>query len=111
MELKRISRYCKLPVIGVSSFNRAGYGTRVQMESFKESGEIEYSSDVLMGLQCKGAGTSSFDVDKAKQRDPREIELLVLKNRNGRVAGPIDLKYYPMFNYFEEARPTEFTPI
>lgn len=104
MELKRISRDYKTPVIGISSFNRASYKEAVTMEAFKESGAIEYSSDVLMGLQLKGAGTASFDVNEAKRKDVREIELVILKNRNGRTGDSLSFKFYPMFNYFEEAR-------
>lgn len=103
LELKRISRDYKIPVIGISSFNRASYKEGATMESFKESGAIEYSSDVLLGLQLKGAGTSSFDVNAAKIKVPREIEVVVLKNRNGRAGGKLGFNFYSLFNYFEEA--------
>lgn len=102
MELKRISRDYKTPVIGISSFNRASYKEAVTMEAFKESGAIEYSSDILIGLQLKGAGTGSFDATEAKRKDPREVELVILKNRNGRTGDKIAFNYYPMFNYFAE---------
>ena len=102
MELKRISRDAKTPVIAISSFNRASYSTPVAMEAFKESGAIEYSSDVLIGLQLKGAGGSDFDANEAKRRTPREIELVILKNRKGRVGDKLELSYQPLFNYFEE---------
>lgn len=102
LELKRISRDYKTPVIGISSLNRAGYNDPITYEAFKESGAIEYGSDVLIGLQLKGVGTSSFDVNEAKKSDPREIELILLKNRNGRTGDTIEYRYYPMFNYFEE---------
>ena len=102
MELKRISRDYKLPVIGISSFNRANYSVAVTMEAFKESGAIEYSSDILIGLQLKGAGSKDFDANIAKNRNPREVELVVLKNRNGATGGKISFEYYPMFNYFKE---------
>lgn len=101
LELKRISRDYKIPVIGISSFNRASYNSGVSMEAFKESGAIEYSSDVLFGLQLKGVGESNFNVTEAKRKDPREVELLVLKNRNGRTGDKLTFKYYPMFNYFQ----------
>ncbi|MDE6708536.1 MAG: hypothetical protein K2K06_10940 [Oscillospiraceae bacterium] len=68
---------------------------------------IEYSSDVLIGLQLKGAGTKEFDVTEAKAKNPREIELVILKNRNGVTGKRIQYKYYPMFNYFEEIREDE----
>lgn len=102
MELKRISRDYKTPVIGISSFNRANYSVAVSMEAFKESGAIEYSSDVLFGLQLKGAGKKDFDANEAKKKSPREIELVILKNRNGSTGDKLGFKYYPLFNYFEE---------
>lgn len=102
MELKRISRDYKTPVIGISSFNRANYKEAVTMEAFKESGAIEYSSDILIGLQLKGAGEKDFDANEAKRKDPREIELVILKNRNGRTGDSLSFNFYPLFNYFEE---------
>lgn len=102
LELKRISRDFKIPVIGISSFNRDSYKNAVSMEAFKESGALEYGSDVLIGLQLKGAGTKDFKVDEAKQKNPRDIELVILKNRNGATGKKVDYNYYPMFNYFKE---------
>ena len=102
LELKRISRDYKIPVIGISSFNRANYKEAVTMEAFKESGAIEYSSDILIGLQLKGAGKKDFDANEAKTKNPREIELVVLKNRNGATGKKVELEYYPLFNYFKE---------
>ena len=102
MELKRISRDFKLPILGISSFNRENYSNAVTMAAFKESGAIEYSSDVLIGLQLKGAGGKGFDATEAKKKNPREIELVILKNRNGRAGDTINFSYYPMFNYFKE---------
>ena len=102
MELKRISRDFKTPVIGISSFNRDNYNNAVSMQSFKESGAIEYSSDILIGLQLKGAGDKDFDPTEAKKKNPREIELVILKNRNGQTGTKIPLEFYPLFNYFTE---------
>lgn len=102
MELKRISRDFKLPILGISSFNRENYSNAVTMAAFKESGAIEYSSDVLIGLQLKGAGKKDFDATAEKKKNPREVELIILKNRNGRTGDKVDFKYYPMFNYFKE---------
>lgn len=102
LELKRISRDFKLPVIGVSSVNRASYNSKVSMEMLKESGSLEFGSDVIFGLQLKGVGTSGFDVNTAKNKNPREVELVILKNRNGSTGGTQSFEYYPMFNYFKE---------
>lgn len=102
LELKRISRDFKLPVIGVSSVNRANYRSQVSMQMLKESGGIEFGSDVIWGLQLKGVGKPEFDVDVAKSKNPRNIELVILKNRNGATGGKLSFEYYPMFNYFKE---------
>ncbi len=102
LELKRISRDFKIPVFGISSFNRASYSNEVAMDAFKESGSLEYGSDVLIGLQLEGAGKKEFDSTKAKTENPRKIELVILKNRNGKTGAKIQYSYYPAFNYFIE---------
>jgi replicative DNA helicase len=102
LELKRISRDYRIPIIGISSFNRANYKSTVTMEAFKESGAVEYSSDVLIGLQLKGVGNNDFEINKEKSKNPREVELVILKNRNGATGNKIPYFYYPQFNFFEE---------
>ena len=108
LELKRMSRDFKLPVIAISSFNRENYNTPVTMTAFKESGAIEYSSDVLIGLQLGGIWTREGKIDKnvdvhvAKNKDPRDIELVVLKNRNGKAGNAVAFSYRPRFNHFED---------
>ena len=102
LTFKRLSRDYKIPVIVISSFNRENYSVRVSMQAFKESGAIEYSTDVLIGLQLMGTGAKGFDVDTAKSKNPRGIEAVILKNRNGRTGGKIGYNFYAMFNYFSE---------
>lgn len=102
--LKQLSRDHDIPLLAVSSLNRTSYGRDVSMEAFKESGSIEYGADVLVGLQFEGAGENNFDMAAARSRSPRHIELCILKNRNGRIPPrPLEFKYYPQFNFFEEA--------
>ena len=103
LELKRISRDYKLPLIAISSFNRGGYKLEATFEQLKESGAIEYSSDIVLALQLKGAGEKNFDPTAAKRKNPREIELVVLKNRDAAVGDTVSFNYYPMFNLFKEA--------
>jgi replicative DNA helicase len=100
--LKRVSRDFDIPVIAVSSFNRENYRLSVSMEAFKESGAVEYSSDVLMGMQLSGAGEKGFDVNKAKLKYPRRVEIVILKNRNGVPYGKVGYHYYAKYSYFEE---------
>ena len=103
VELKRISRDFDIPIVAISSFNRENYAAAVSESAFKESGAIEYSSDVLIGLQFKGAGAKDFNARNAKANSPREIELVILKNRNGAIPkDPVEFNFYPLFNYFED---------
>lgn len=104
--LKKVATHYHIPVIAISSFNRSSYGNRVSMDAFKESGEIEYSSDVLIGLQFKGVGEAEFDENEAKEAEIRQIEAVILKNRNGVTGKTIELAYNPMFNKFLDINDT-----
>lgn len=117
LELKRISRDYNTPVIGISSFNRDNYTAPVNMAAFKESGSLEYSSDVLIGLQYdfmepregerKEARAARIEQDTkqaiaaAKEGKPIIINAKVLKNRNGS-KGTAIMQFTPMFNHFED---------
>lgn len=103
--LKRLSRDHGLVIIGVSSFNRDNYNSPVNMASFKESGAIEYSSDVLLALQpadmaSKEDGRAA--VEECKASPIREVELVILKNRNGKTGGKVKFEFYSQFNLFTE---------
>ena len=85
------------------------YDSPVSMASFKESGAIEYSSDVLLGLQYKGMDeadpkNSRGITEKQRKSERRELELKILKNRNGASGESIYFDYYPQFNLFDEKR-------
>lgn len=101
-KLSRLAREFKLPILGISSFNRENYTNKVTFKAFKESGNIEYSGDVVMGLQFHGAGEDNFDDTEAKRKNPREVELIILKARKARVGAVIKFKYNAFYNYFEE---------
>lgn len=109
--LKRMSRNLELPVFIISSLNRSNYLTPIDFESFKESGGVEYGADVIYGLQLKAIHGDTFNGDgniakkreaiaKAKEADPREIELVCLKNRYGKSRYNCYFKYYPAYDYF-----------
>lgn len=99
--LKQLSRDFDIPIVAVSSLNRHNYAEKINMAAFKESGAIEYGSDVLIGMQLTGAGDKEFNVDREKAKNPREIDFCVLKNRNGKITtNGIKLLYYPIFNCF-----------
>lgn len=100
--LKKLSRQYELTIFAISSFNRENYNLEVSMNAFKESGGIDYSADVLLGLQARGAGKPGFNIDEEKRKDPRELELKILKNRSAALGQPIPFRYYPAFSCFEE---------
>lgn len=115
--MKRISTVYDVPVVTISSFNRASYKTQVSMESFKESGDIEYTADVLIGLQFEGLAEEISSLkepnafkarvleQKARSKDPRSIELYILKNRNGIIPpDPIIFTYKTKYNLYAENR-------
>lgn len=99
--LKKLATRFHIPVILISSFNRENYKNTASMVSFKESGEIEYSSDVLIGLQFKGVREDpNFNFEAARKQDPREIEAIILKNRNGATGDILNYDYYPKYNFY-----------
>lgn len=104
LELKKITRDLKVTIIAISSFNRDSYFKgKTSLNSFKESGAIEYTSDVLMGLHFKKEIDSQETLDREKSKPVREMELVILKNRNGELGKPISYGYNARFNYFKES--------
>lgn len=134
-KLKVLARNEDIPVVVVSAFNRASYTETVSMSSFRESSGIEYSSDVLFGLQYQGMdyqeGFFTQNNQHGKGKESQEdhntrvsklfedmqilaaegkaqpIELKILKNRNGSKA-TLPFKFTPKFNYYEEEQPESF---
>ena len=111
LELKRLSRDHKTPVIAISSFNRDNYTSEVSMSAFKESGAIEYGSDVLLALQPQNMKPGQIAseqkenaemVKNCKASVKRNVEAVILKNRNGKTGGKVSFKYYSLFNCFEQ---------
>ena len=109
-ELKRISREYDIPVIVISSIGRQYYKKPIDFEAFKSSGNIEFTADVVIGLQYSfmaDIGNKSDNeiqtmYQEAKARYPREIQTVILKNRNGSIGEYTNFKYEPKYNYFKE---------
>jgi replicative DNA helicase len=105
LELKRMSRDLEIPVIVISSFNRDGY-TKATMSSFKESGAIEYGADVLLGLEPRCEETDAkgkpveLNVEEFKNNSSWDMNLKILKNRNGRTGSMIRFEFLPKCNKF-----------
>lgn len=110
--LKKLQSENDLVLFVISSINRQNYLTPIDFESFKESGGIEYTADVVWGLQLQILNDDLFNSEKkikekrekvrqAKKAIPREIELVCLKNRYGVSSYSCGFKYDPRFDLFE----------
>lgn len=113
--LKRLSAKEKIPVIAVSSFNRENYTSPVSEAAFKESGAVEYSADVLIGLQPNGMKPALTKENiyynmcccAECKSDPisRHLEAKVLKSRVGVPGKAAKLEYRPGYNIFRDESP------
>lgn len=110
--LKALQSQYDLTVIVISSLNRQNYLTPIDFESFKESGGIEYTADVIWGLQLSVMSNELFGregkikekrdmVRKAKLASPRNIDLVCLKNRFGPSSYTVQFNYFPASDTFE----------
>ena len=117
-KLKNFQRETGATFIVISSFNRQNYGQQVAFESFKESGNIEYSADVVWGLQLyatrelkEGATNQNREIiSKAKESNPRQVELKCLKNRQGKNYSCY-FKYYAAVDTFEVCKEEDFRKV
>lgn len=89
----------KAPVIAISSLSRASYNGKphdITLASFKESGRIEYSADVVWALQSPGVCEG--------EPKRRALELRILKNRYGEKDTSAWLYFYPEFGLFTDGK-------
>lgn len=117
IRLQHIAHTYDAPVVAISSLNRAAYFSEVALDSMKESGGIEYGCDLLLGLQPANLASKARDLKKAGEATSieaaarkamhdskltmvRDVELTVLKNRNGMIPGPIKLDFIPSASTF-----------
>ena len=97
-KLKSFQRDNNLVIFVVSSVNRSKYNEPISFESLKESGGIEFTADVIWGLQLQIMSNKSKLEDKelkqAKAENPRKIEIVKLKNRYGKTNTHFLFDYY-----------------
>lgn len=111
-ELKRLSRELELTLFVISSVNRANYLTPIGYESLKESGGIEYTADVIWGLQLEAVMQPGFEgktltekreeIDRAKREEPRKVVLNCIKNRYGIANYKHRFEYFPKYDLFKD---------
>lgn len=115
-------------IICVSSLNRMNYAEHLSFESFKESGGIEYTADVIMGLELDIINQPEFEkmleetvnangsvtkklksttlsdkrrlLDAAKAQPIRKLSLVTLKNRFGPVSTCALFNYVSAYDVF-----------
>lgn len=114
--VRKLVRSLETTVLAISSLNRASYKAAISMESFKESGKIEYSADVLIGLEEAGlyaqSNESGSPAKRSASAEPkaggvRDLELTVLKNRLGSTVaqdGALGLTFDGKHNVFSQTR-------
>ena len=102
-ELKLLSRRAQITVIAISSLNRDNYTKSLALDALKESGGVEYSADVVAGLQFRimRSKPTAQQIETAKTQNPRELELKIIKNRFGQLFGA-ELDYFPHCDLFRE---------
>ena len=76
----------------------------VRLDSFKESGIIEFTGDVILGLNLRAvrgadfgriadAGEKAARLEAARSRRVRELEITVLKNKTGESCFSVDVNF------------------
>ena len=110
LRLKDFQRATNATLLVISSFNRENYYQKVSFSSFKESGAIEYSADVIWGLENHGVDAEGKldrdEVIKMSKEKVRRIKFSCLKNRNGG-AYECFFRYHAAYDYFEPCKEEE----
>lgn len=109
--VKELQTDHQIAMFVISSLNRQNYMMAIDFESFKESGSIEYTADVIWGLQLQCIHGEPFSnsnkinekrqrIMEAKKEFPRKLELVCLKNRFGVSSYTCQFNYYPNYDLF-----------
>lgn len=112
-QLKVMQMELGINIFLVSALNRQSYLSPIDFEAFKESGGIEYTADLIWGLQLEVLSVDdTFNKSEKqkqkrdiirlhKRRVPRLIELVVLKNRFGKTGDSFYFEYDSTHDYYE----------
>ncbi len=114
-KLKLLSGEYDIPVFLICSMNRDGYLQPFNVEGLKETGLMEYTADVVCGLQFQCVHEKLFQsptpankpqrsdrIEEAKKENPRKMELVIPKNRYGKTDIKVQFDYFPMYDLFVE---------
>ena len=101
-QLKNIVMENHIPVLVISSLNRNSYDRKISMRSFKESGLIEYTADVLMGLEQAADSSRNWLNDYSDTAIEKKTILRIIKNKDEPGEIEIKLSFNAAFNTFTE---------
>ncbi len=101
-KLKIFQRESDATIFLISSFNRMNYNISASFESFKETGNIEYTADTLLALELWKNSNDTSSIRELSMRQPRLIQLKCLKNRFGALYD-IFFEYFSRHDYFQPA--------
>lgn len=126
-KLEAVAKSKGLTIFLISSFNRNSYYLPISYESFKETGGIEYTADIILGLQMeifnspyislqieKGNAGKEKIKTKLKEEETKEhrnIELVCLKNRYGIKDFSCYFAYDPKHDLFVEKEAEYYPPM
>lgn len=107
--LSSLSNKHGLAIFIISSLNRESYRDEqrpLRMDSFKETGSIEYSASVILGLQPRNIRLTGFNYEAEMSKDARELELVFLKQRYGAsgMRSSVPLDFYPAKDLYLEIK-------
>lgn len=113
--LNILSRSLEIPIVVAASLNRSGYSEEVNFQSLKESGALEYTGDIVIGLQfqamakiieqSKNMAERTKRLTAERNKPVRKMEAVVLKHRNGKIGSRTYFDYIPKYNLYAEGVP------
>ena len=114
-KLRQLQMRTGICVVLISSLNRTAYMGPVRMDSFKESGVIEFTGDVILGLNLRvmrsdeysrlsDPGERNMRLEAARGRRVRELEITCLKNKYGESSFSVDVNFDTGTGVFTEMK-------
>lgn len=113
--LNILSRSLEIPIVVAASLNRSSYSEEVTFQALKESGALEYTGDIVIGLQfqatakisemSKNVAERSKKLAEERNKPIRKMEAVILKHRNGQIGSKTFFDYVPKYNIYKEGTP------
>jgi len=110
--LKALAKELDIPIIALAQLNRQveiRQTKRPMLSDLRESGAIEQDADIVCFLHRPDLYSKKSEDDNTMQEPdtPRDVELIIAKQRNG-PTGSFELLFFPQFTRFEEKTTEDF---